>query len=89
MTPRQFVESLRKPLSLAYEDRSTSIDAARLAEIDGWLWAEEKWPTWGEGGKAFVLRARAAVKTNDFIPWLDSLPPMKEAPLKRLGGGKP
>jgi hypothetical protein len=78
MTPRRFVESLRRPLAMAWEPPGTSLNACRLAEIDGWLWVEAHWPEWGEGGKAFVMRARAAVEAQEFEQWLGNLPPRQE-----------
>ncbi len=74
MSPREFVESLLKPdQSLRMLGPKGTPMAARRGEIEGWLWAESTWPTWGPGGKAFVLRAGRAVDEGNFEAWLGSL----------------
>ena len=86
VTPRDFVESLRAPLWLRFEPRA-KVNECRLQEIEGWLWAEKQWPTWGVGGVAFVLKAREAAMAERFEAWLDSLPPV--SPSARPGAVVP
>jgi hypothetical protein len=76
MTPRHFVESLRYSGQRAAT--SAERDKIRLEEIEGWLWANKIWNEWGEAGRAFVLKAEAALKAGQFIQWLDKLPPTKD-----------
>jgi hypothetical protein len=79
MNPREFVQSLADPdISRRMLGADASNNQARLAEIAGWLWAEGQWPTWGEGGKGFILRAKTAAEEDRFEAWLAALPPMKE-----------
>lgn len=54
----------------------------RLQEIDGWIWAEGKWPRYGAGGLAFVKMARLHVEKGDFIEWLNQLKPKTPQPPK-------
>ena len=76
MNPREFIQSLLDP-AVSRRMLGDSNNQARLEEIRGWLWAEDRWPTWGDGGKAFVLRAKAAVEENRFEAWLAALPTLK------------
>lgn len=77
MTPREFVQSLGDPeISRRLLGPKATDNDARRAELAGWLWAEATWPTWGDGGKAFIGRALRAVDEGNLEAWLAGLPPM-------------